>query len=48
VADCHRYGNIIADMKKAEFRKKDPLPKILRDTCQLLTGWHNNYGGKSI
>ena len=42
------YGKVLEAMENEELRQKDPLPKNVSDTCQLLNQWQNNYGGLSI
>jgi len=35
-------------MENSVLQKKDLFPKNVIDTCRLLNGWQNNYGGCKV
>jgi len=44
-ADKTRYGKYVKQLENNMLEKvKDPFPKTVADTCQILAGWHNVYG----
>jgi len=49
MVDRQKYGRAVEDLENDMLKKKkDAFPSNMSDTCKLLKGFRNNYGGRSV